>query len=73
MLKKGDDDNDEVDELTISVPSQNRVTSTLRTEAFFIRTQYFYSSPLLSERSVRGNRKYTVNAIIDIPSWDLSS
>ncbi len=38
MLKKGDDDDDEVKTI---VNSQNRVTATLNIEEFFLRTQYF--------------------------------
>jgi hypothetical protein len=42
MLKKGDDDNDEVDdEVRATVPSQNNATATLlNTEEYFLRTQY---------------------------------
>ncbi len=40
MLKKGDDD-DEVNDEVRSSASQNRVTATLCTEEFFLRTQYF--------------------------------
>jgi hypothetical protein len=41
MLKKGNDDDDEVDyEVRTTVPSQNSVTATLSTEEFFLKTQY---------------------------------
>jgi hypothetical protein len=41
MLKKGDDDDDEVDdEVRNTVPSQNCATATLSTEETILRTQY---------------------------------
>jgi hypothetical protein len=40
MLKRGDDDDEDDDEVRTPVPSQNRVTATLRTEKSFLRTQY---------------------------------
>jgi hypothetical protein len=41
MLKRGDDDEDEVDDkVQTIVLSQNRVTAALSTEEFFCRTQY---------------------------------
>jgi hypothetical protein len=41
MLKKGDDEGDEVDdEVRTTVPSQNRATATLSAEESFLRTQY---------------------------------
>jgi hypothetical protein len=49
MLKKGDDDNDEViDEVRTTVPSQNHATATLSTEESFLRTQYLWFSPYIS-------------------------
>jgi hypothetical protein len=40
MLKRGDDDSEDDDEVRTTVPSQNCTTATLITEESFLGTQY---------------------------------
>jgi hypothetical protein len=59
MLKKGIDDDDEVDdEVRTAVPSQNHATATLSTDEFFLRTQYLQLSTDRYEGGT-GNRQST--------------
>jgi hypothetical protein len=53
MSKKGDDDNDEVDDVVRTTTlSQNRATATLSTEESFLRTQFFILLPSYQQRGV---------------------
>jgi hypothetical protein len=60
MLKKGDDDNDEVDdEVRTTMLSQNCAKAKLSTEESFLRTQFFILLPLYQQKGVgrgTGNR-----------------
>jgi hypothetical protein len=58
MLKKGDvdDDADDDDEVQTLV-SQNRVTATLSTEEFFLRTWHLWLSSHITREVWGGDRK----------------